>query len=130
MKLLKYLFIFGFILALSSLVIPYSKTGDSRIENIRYDADGDIPLLLFYIFWYGLHLAFIFLTIQHPKRWVFLSGSILAVLALLAIPISYDLDANELPDLMYIFGYALVLTGYFIKPPKSSPNPAVDADSS
>ena len=119
MKILKYLFIFGFILVLSSLVIPDSYTGDARIDEIRKNTEHDVPLLLFYTFWYGLHIIFIILAIQHPKRWVFLSGSIFAGFALLAVIFRSGFDA-ELSRLMYAVGYMLILTGYFTKPPRSS----------
>ncbi len=118
MKILKYLFILGFILMLSSLVIPDSKTGDSRIDDIWHDAGDDVPLLLFYMFWYGLHVAIIFLAIQHPKQWVFLSGAILAALAPLVLHFGHGLEFS-VPILVQAFGYALALTGYFIKPPKT-----------
>ena len=129
MKILKYLFIFGFILVLSSLVIPDSYTGDARIDEIRNDTEDDVPLLLFYTFWYGLHIVFIILAIQHPKRSVFLSGSIIAGFVLLAMIFRSGIDV-ELSRLMYAFGYMLILTGYFIKPPKSNPKPVEAAENS
>jgi len=135
MKILRILFILGFVLVLASIFVPWSYYGfsmdgsrvrlyESELERIRFNASGDLPVILFYVFWYGVHIAFIVLAIQCPSRWVFLSGSIFAALFLLYVFFRSEFDAEKLAHLMNVFGYALILTGYFIKPPKSTPKPS------
>lgn len=138
MKVLKFLFIFGWVGLIILTFVPYKKmiVGDmygigGRMKAVSaYD---EIQILFrqnpggafIIVVVFALYIAFVILALVYAKRWIFLSGAIFGAFSLL-LGLFMPPVAGEkyfiLPKIISIIATILVLTGFFIKEEKPLPS--------
>jgi hypothetical protein len=83
---------------------------------------GNVQSGVFYIALSGVELALLLLALLRPRRWVFIVGSceqLYLLVAFLLRPASNDLSQPWFWALLCYAAWAMCLTGFFVKPPRT-----------
>ena len=145
--LLRPVFVAGFILSLILYFVPcYKAAGDvlkgwlsiGGVERSLSSFDlcrlllqtGNVQWGVFYIGLSGFELALVLLALRWPRRWVFIAGSseqLYLLVAFLLRPSSADLSQPSFFAFLNYVSWAMCLTGFFVKPPRTGggPRPSV-----
>jgi hypothetical protein len=138
-RLLRPVFVVGLALSLILYFVPcykpagdvlkaWSATGGVERRLSSFDLcrlllrTGNVQSGAFYIALSGVELALVLLALQHPRRWVFIAGSCEQLYLLIAFFLRPSSDALSQPSFSAFMSYAswaMCLTGFFVKPPRT-----------
>jgi len=74
----------------------------------------------------GRFLALLFLALQRPRRWIFIAGSceqLYLLIAFLLRTSSDDFSQPSFVTFLFYASWAMCLTGFFVKPPRTLGRP-------
>jgi hypothetical protein len=80
------------------------------------------PQGIFYMALTGFELVIVYLAIQRPRRWVFITGAseqLLLLVLFLVRPASNDLTNPLIALFLGYLSWTMCLTGFFVKPPRT-----------
>jgi len=122
MKKLRVLFILGWVIMTISIFIPYKTSEHGKVsafdevQILFRENPGDAFIVVVIS---AISIVYFLLTVRNPKRWVFLSGAIIAAFFLLLdlnTPAAEGEKLFLIPRIVDYIAYIFVLTGFFIKP--------------